>query len=235
MCEAPGTLPRRRRSEPLARCGGRTHASDCGVAGLWFAPERPRPRRCAETLPGDMAPRLRRWSPPLAARGARCGGGGRAAADAAAEIRAVREEVNDAVRAATNASGRRVTTERPPCSDAQRSSTYPTKAPGRARVPRGRRRREDQAARARRRVCPMGATLAGRGIHFLAGESPGARATKSRSLTLLPRLVHSLSMRFERRQLTKALCQIPKAMLEDIRRTPDQRIDKAAAVNCGGV
>ena len=42
-------------------------------------------------------------------------------------------------------------------------------------------------------------------------------ATKSRSLTLLPRLVYSLSMRCERRQLTKALRQMRRNAL-DIRR-----------------
>ena len=68
-------------------------------------------------------------------------------------------------------------------------------------------------------VCARWARRSRAGAFIFWRENRRAlEATKSRSLTLLPRLVHSLSMRCERRQLTKALRQLRRHALEVRRR-----------------
>ena len=140
----------------------------------------------------------------------------RAAADAAAEIRAVREEVNDAVRAATRRVREARDDREAAMLDAQRrdmslrheAELEFLEAEGDARTKRlvlgG--------------VCARWARRSRAGAFVFWRENRRAlEATKSRSLTLLPRLVYSLSMRCERRQLTKALRQMRRNAL-DIRR-----------------
>jgi hypothetical protein len=139
----------------------------------------------------------------------------RAAADAAAEIRAVREEVSDAVRAATQRVREARDDREAAMLDAQRrdmslrhqAELEFLEAEGDARTKRlvlgG--------------VCARWARRSRAGAFVFWRENRRTLATKSRSLTLLPRLVHSLSMRCERRQLTKALRQMRRNAL-DIRR-----------------
>ena len=68
-------------------------------------------------------------------------------------------------------------------------------------------------------VCARWARRSRAGAFIFWRENRRAlEATKSRSLTLLPRLVHSLSMRCERRQLTKTLRQLRRNALEVRRR-----------------
>jgi len=141
----------------------------------------------------------------------------RAAADAAAEIRAVREEVNDAVRAATQRVREARDDREAAMLDAQRrdlslrhtAELEFLEAEGDARTKRlvlgG--------------VCARWARRSRAGAFIFWRENRRTiEATKSRSLTLLPRLVHSLSMRCERRQLTKTLRQLRRHALEVRRR-----------------
>ena len=141
----------------------------------------------------------------------------RAAADAAAEIRAVRDEVNDAVRAATRRVREARDDREAAMLDAQRrdlslrhqAELEFLEAEGDARTKRlvlgG--------------VCARWARRSRAGAFIFWRENRRAlEATKSRSLTLLPRLVHSLSMRCERRQLTKTLRQLRRHTLEVRRR-----------------
>jgi len=140
----------------------------------------------------------------------------RAVADGLAEIRAARDEVNDAVRAATRRVRETRDDRETAMLDAQRRDLS--------------RRHEaelefvesERDARTQRLVlggmCSRWARRTRTGAFvFWRGNRRAIEATRLRSVTLLPRLVHSLSIRHERRQLTRALRQLRRHAL-DVRR-----------------
>ena len=150
----------------------------------------------------------------------------RAAADGLAEIRAARDEVNDAVRAATRRVRETRDDRETAMLDAQRRDLS--------------RRHEaelefvesERDARTQRLVlggmCSRWARRTRAGVFvFWQGKRRAIEATRLRSVTLLPRLVHSLSTCFERRQLMATLRQLQRHAL-DVRR---RQINASEGVN----